>query len=658
MFIFESTQLIEQLEQFMLLSEKAGKFEAEVINEIFRIMHTIKGSSAMMFFENISTLAHSIEDLFFCIREHKPEKVDHKQLTDLVLKTIDFIKVELQKVQDDQAADGNPSQLVEASGKFLTSLKMDNNTTNITAPSTEAAVKAEEQKFYLMYSREEAKTAVTHYKAVIFFEDGCQMENIRAFTIIHNLKEIPGMAEELQYFPADIIEDEQSVQIIREKGFRLFIKSGKSMEALEAFFQQVIFLKSLTIEILADEPEKPHETGPEKQVNEKNQLNTKQSVISVHIAKLDKLMDLMGEMVISEAMVTQHPELNGLKLHGYRKAARQLRKITNELQDVVMSIRMVPLALCFHKMHRIVRDMGMKLNKEVKLEILGEETEVDKNIIDHLSDPLIHIIRNSLDHGIEAAEERRVKGKAAAGKITIEARSSSSDIWIVIKDDGRGLDRFKILKKAQERGLVTRPESELSDREVHSFIFAPGFSTKESVTEFSGRGVGMDVVTQNIGKIGGSILIDSQPDKGTAISLKIPLTLAIIDGMIIQVGSATYTLPTTSIKESFRPKEKDIINDPDNNEMIMIRGLCYPILRLHERFKAKAAVTRLHEGIIIMVETEDSGFCLFADALLGQQQVVVKSLPAYIKKVKGLAGCTLLGDGSISLILDVNELSA
>ncbi|HYH03728.1 MAG TPA: chemotaxis protein CheW, partial [Bacillota bacterium] len=270
--------------------------------------------------------------------------------------------------------------------------------------------------------------------------------------------------------------------------------------------------------------------------------------------------------------------------------------------------------------------------------------------------PLMHLIRNAVDHGIEPATERLAKGKSGTGIIKLEARNAGGDVLITVKDDGRGLNREKILEKALRQGLTKKTEQELTDKEIYSFILLPGFSTKEQVTEYSGRGVGMDVVSKGLEKLGGKVLIDSVLGEGTTITLKIPLTLAIIDGMTIKVGDSLYTVPTTSIRESFRMKEEELITDPEGNEMIMIRGKCYPIVRLHQKFEVATTVTELTEGITMMVENNENAFCLFADELLGEQQVVVKALPNYIRKVKGIAGCTLLGNGEISLILDVAGL--
>ncbi len=422
----------------------------------------------------------------------------------------------------------------------------------------------------------------------------------------------------------------------------------------------IIFLKNLEFQQIHNENEiSLPGVKTEDSTREVHTAPVQQSIISVSVTKLDKLMDLVGEMVIAEAMVIQNPDLHGLQLDNFQKASQHLNKITSEIQDMVMSVRMVSLSTTFQKMHRIVRDMCKKLGKEVELEIRGEETEVDKGIIEHISDPLMHLVRNALDHGIETPEERVLKDKEKKGIITLEAKNEGSDVIIRIKDDGKGLNKEKIRRKAAEAGLLPDGSDQLTDKEIFNLILLPGFSTKDNISEFSGRGVGMDVVIKNIEIINGSISVESQPDMGTDITLKIPLTLAIIDGMNIRVGNTCYTIPTISIREAFRPSEKDLIMDPDGNEMIMIRGFCYPVIRLHKIFSVKTAVSEFAKGIIVMLEHDGEAFCIFADELIGQQQIVVKSLPEYIrrlKKINGLSGCTLLGDGSISLILDIGGI--
>lgn len=683
MFLFETSQLIEQLEQSLINSEKERDFSEDAINEIFRIMHTIKGSAAMMLFDNIAKLAHSIEDVFFYLRKEKPANVDYSALTDLIFEGVDFIKIEVDKIKNKLSADGNADALVVTMRDYLSELKQGMKPETQAEPVPAATDK---QQYYISQVKTDNTERNNIFRVTIHFEEGCEMENIRAYTIIHNLKDI---TDEFTYVPADIIDSDESIQTIRRDGFRITLRTDRNYQRIHEFFNQTIFLRDMElvqleddkeflkaqtepvltpqaepvkipviIETTKDEKDKPLRT--ERVEKELTSGSTTQSIISVNVNKLDKLMDLVGEMVIAEAMVIQNPDLNGLALENFKKAARQLNKITTDIQDTVMSIRMVPLSATFTKMHRIVRDMCKKLDKEVHLEIIGEETEVDKNIIEHISDPLMHLVRNSIDHGIEAPEERTAAGKTKIGTITLEAKNAGSDVLIIVKDDGKGLNKAKILKKAKENNLLYKNEEDMTDKEIFNLILLPGFSTKETVTEFSGRGVGMDVVTKNIEAVGGSLSVDSVAGKGTVITLKIPLTLAIIDGMNIKVGKARYTIPTITIKESFRPKEGDIISDPDGNEMIMVRGQCYLIRRLHEVYNVKTEITKFTDGIIIMVEQDDKTVCVFADELLGQQQVVVKALPQYIlnfkKKTRGLAGCTLLGDGSISLILDVTRM--
>ena len=326
-----------------------------------------------------------------------------------------------------------------------------------------------------------------------------------------------------------------------------------------------------------------------------------------------------------------------------------------------MSIRMVPLHGTFQKMSRIVRDMAKKLDKQAELVTFGGDTEVDKTINDAIADPFMHMIRNSMDHAIEHPDERVKKGKPAVGKVTLSARNVGGEIHIDVADDGCGLDPKKILAKARENGLLTKPESEYTDKEIFQMIMLPGFSTNKEVTEYSGRGVGMDVVRKNIEKVGGSITIHSEFGKGTTFTIKIPLTLAIVDGMNLAVGNTVFTLPITSIKQSFKPTgPEQIIHNANGTEMIMVRGECLPILRLHKMYQIDAKHSDIMDGILIQVENSSSSACIFADELLGEYQVVVKPFPTFFNKYdlksQGLSGCSILGDGTVSLILDANAL--
>lgn len=326
-----------------------------------------------------------------------------------------------------------------------------------------------------------------------------------------------------------------------------------------------------------------------------------------------------------------------------------------------MSMRMVPLSGVFQKMNRIVRDMCKKLDKEVDLITEGGDTEVDKTINEAIADPFMHMVRNSMDHAIESPEERLALGKPEHGQVALRAKNIGGEIVITISDDGRGLDTESIMKKARNNGILTKPENEYTEKEIFNLIMLPGFSTNTEVTEYSGRGVGMDVVRKNIEKVGGTISIDSKAGQGTTFTLKIPLTLAIMDGMELAVGGSVFTMPITSIKQSFKfSKDQQLVRDTDGSEMIMLRGECFPLIRLHEIFQIPTEVTELSEGIVMQIENGDQIACIFADELLGEQQVVVKPFPAFLNqysiKQLGLSGCSILGDGSISLILDANSL--
>ncbi|MFL0250191.1 chemotaxis protein CheW [Clostridium neuense] len=665
MYIFETSQFIDQLEAIILDNENSNGYSNEDINEIFRIMHTIKGSSAMMLFNDVSTLAHSMEDIFYFFRENNPENVDYSALADLLFESIDFIKVELEKIKNGDEVDGKSSELIDQNHKFLEKLK--GNSTEVVEEKTEKS--NTKQQYYIESDKKNVLLSNNTYKAVIFFDDDCEMENIRAYTVISSIKEF---TDEVHYLPEDIIEDDDTAKVIRESGFQVIFKTDKAYEEVSEILNQTVMLRKLELVKLEDDDEfkqfnksvkenikespikKP--VVVEKKSSSEAHNSGVQEMISVNIKKVDKLMDLVGEMVIAEAMVIQNPDLYGLELENFKKSARQLHKITSELQDIVMSIRMVPLAPTLNKMNRVVRDMKKKLDKEVKLKLIGEDTEVDKNIIEHISDPLMHLVRNCVDHGIETKEDRVKSGKSEEGLITIEAKNLGSYVIITISDDGAGLNKEKILEKAVKNNMLTKSQEEMSDNEIYNLIFLPGFSTNDNVTEFSGRGVGMDVVSRNLSEIGGYTYVNSTEGEGTIFTLKIPLTLAIIDGMNVKVGDSYYTIPISNIRQSFRPKNEDIIKDLNGNEMVMIRGECYTVFRIHEIYDIKTDIDDLSRGIIIVVEQDDKIACLFVDELVGQQQVVIKALPSYIKNIKkidGLSGCTLLGNGSISLIIDV-----
>ncbi len=378
--------------------------------------------------------------------------------------------------------------------------------------------------------------------------------------------------------------------------------------------------------------------------------------LRVDVHKLNSLMDLVGELIIASTSIIHSPELAELDIETFQKSAMRLGRVTRSLQDVVMSVRMVPIDGTFRKMHRLVRDVSHKQGKKVELHISGQETEVDKKVAEIISDPLVHLMRNAIDHGIESNEDREKSGKPLAGNITLQARHQGGEIWISITDDGKGMDPQVILAKARERNLPDAQRTDLTDSQIFEFIFAAGFSTAEALSDISGRGIGMDVVRRNIEKVKGRIDISSEVGKGTTITLRIPLTLAIIEGMLVKIGPSCFTIPLLQIKESVVVQEDDITTLSNGQEIARIRNQLIPVVRLHKFYGIRPRSQNISDGILVIIEDNGQIVCLFVDELIGQRQTVVKNLSGYLGDIKGLSGCSVLGDGRISLILDVTNL--
>lgn len=672
-FIYENMQLLEQIETTLLTREKHAALTKAQIDEVFRVMHTLKGSSAMMEYNNMTKLAHGVEDLFDVIRSNTIEVDFWEDILDLILESIDFFKNELVKIQDGLLPDGEVDELYGRKERLIQLISgkqpladakaepvmivMPDDVPAPIAPLADSIAFAQEDR---------------NYQARIEFEDDCGMETVRAFGIVNSLK---GLCSSISHVPENI--DVSCDGEIAANGFTLTIVSKVDPSTLENMLNNTILVRSVEFREVDEQRaefsgftvQKAGELSSDANAAASTggarsdlalEKHVKQNFISVDVNRIDKLMNLVGEIVTTESMVIKNPEIAKLHLEGFEKQARLLRKLTNELQDVVMSIRMVPVSSSFLKMQRIVRDMGKKIGKEAKFVMIGEKTEVDKNINDNLADPLMHLVRNCMDHGLENKEERIAKGKSPVGTITLTARNTGGDIIVTVSDDGRGLNKQAIVKKAIEKGLTTKTEAEISDKEAYSFILTPGFSTNSTVTEFSGRGVGMDVVHQNIENIGGSIYIESEKGKGTKFIMHIPLTLAIVNGMKVVVGAEPYIIPILNIRESFEPRLHKTIISPEGMEMVLIRGECYRVIRMHRAFNVPTEITDFSKGIMVMVECEMGKACLFVDRLVDEQQVVIKPIPANISKIagriKGIAGCTIMGDGTISLILDVNGL--
>ncbi|MBK7908572.1 MAG: chemotaxis protein CheA [Gemmatimonadetes bacterium] len=378
-------------------------------------------------------------------------------------------------------------------------------------------------------------------------------------------------------------------------------------------------------------------------------------MVKVRTDKLDRLVEMVGELVIANTILLQDGIVRDASHHDLAQKVRHADKIVRELQDLSLGLRMVPLKGAITKLARVVRDLANRSGKQIVFEVTGEETEVDRTLVDLLADPLLHMVRNAVDHGIEAPSERLKHGKSAMGVVRLEASQAGDRVLVKLRDDGRGLQREKIVAKAVEKGLIASGDG-MSDSEVFDLIFAPGFSTAEAVTEVSGRGVGMDVVRRNLMAMRGRTLIESSPGKGSVFTIELPLTLAITDGMIVRVGAERFIVPTAQIRRCFRPEPSAVSTVQGKGEMVQHGGEVLPLLRLHRALRVLGAQERVVEGILMVVGDGNNRVAIMVDELLGQQQVVAKPLGEAIGRVRGLTGGAILGDGRVGLILDVDEL--
>ena len=695
-YLYEENNLLDQLDEMLVADEKNGDFSTDDVNEIFRIMHTIKGSSAMMEFNSISTIAHHIEDVFFYIRDKGIETLDpehKKELFNLMFRSEDYLRSEIEKVEQGVPLSTDIDAFSNEINSFLKKISgaapaqpeasqaapaASGAAASGAAASGAAASGAAAPGAAAPASLPDDKDAACFFH--VFLEEGVGMENLRAYMIVNAVKECD---VNFRFYPSDMETDQDTSQTIAENGFFLAFDSSEDASKAEGILKTQNHIRSYELVNVpkAAPPAKAEEkkasvskptapapastdTAAGKAAPMLSHAPVKQNLISVNLMKLDSLMDIVGEIVITESMVTSSPELNLLprdNRDNFMKSARQLRKLTNDLQDIAMSLRMVPISGVFQKMNRIVRDMKQSLGKDVRLTIVGEDTEVDKTIVDNIQDPIMHIVRNSMDHGIEeTAQERIAAGKDPQGEIVLSASHTSSEVVISVKDDGYGMDPQKILEKARSKNMLTKPDSEYSQKEILGLIMLPGFSTNTEVTEYSGRGVGMDVVKKNVESLGGIVSVSSTYGEGTTISMKIPLTLAIVDGMKVTVGDSIFTIPIANIRQSFKVKADQVIKDEYGNEMVERVDHFYPIVRLHSFYHLPTEVTQMEDGILLWVEAKDRSYCLFVDDLIGEQQVVVKPLPAFLSefnlKDHGITGCTIMGDGNISIILDILSL--
>ncbi|MGI5953087.1 chemotaxis protein CheW [Dysosmobacter sp.] len=682
-FLYETNTLLEQLDSIVLAAEQQDSFSQDDINTIFRIMHTIKGSSAMMEYNSLMTIAHRAEDLFSIIRDKTMDVVPESlrpELFDLLFQAIDFFRGELERIENSQPLTENIDLLLQKVNRLIEQIQTGGQGADPAAPAagqpSAPAAGAGDPAF--------------PFGLKVFFDEGCGMENLRAYMLLNTIHEFCSETD-MTYEPQGVESDPATADQIVESGFLLRFRNQADRDnAIQAVTGSGVVHSYQAIDEAAPAPgpaeptpsptpagaeaaptPQPAAAAPEPSrpapaakgapaAGAAPSAHHKESLISVNLHKLDQLAAVVGEIVITESMVTASPDLKGLKLDAFTKSARQLRKLTDELQDVSMSLRMVPVSATFQKMNRIVRDMSKKLGKQAHLTLIGEDTEVDKTIVDSIGDPIMHIVRNSMDHGIEESAEARIAaGKNPVGEIVLSARHTGSEVIIEIKDDGQGVNYDAVLNKAIRNGLA-QPDVEYSHKDILNFLMAPGFSTNTEVTEYSGRGVGMDVVKKNVEEVGGTVSITSEPGVGMTTTLKIPLTMAIMDGMEVSVGGSIFTIPIHNIRQCFKISREDLIQDASGGELFRCMGSFYPVIRMRDLYHMDSGCTDIQDGILIWLDAGDLCYCLFVDKLIGEQKVVVKPLPAYLSrfniKASGIAGCTILGDGNISIILDVANL--
>ncbi len=591
-FITESTEHLDQAD-VQLLTLETEPTDSDALNALFRAFHTIKGVAGFLALGDVQALAHEAEFLLDSAR--KDELRLEGPAIDVTFEAVDMLKQMVSEVRVALESDGL-LQRPEGTTGLIERIKA--------AREGRAAVAPDDQP----------------------------LEVVKPLGEIVSSNEIA---------PTEVVDAALAAQ--RESG--VSPETGESAKLGELLVRSGVPAKDVGKAL-----------GSQQRARQAAASFAREPV-KVDADRLDALLDLIGELVIAESMVSQSEEVRQGASTDLNRQLTQLDKITRELQEMATGLRMVPIRPTFQKMARLVRDLAKKSGKQVNFEMRGEDTELDKSVIDKIGDPLVHMVRNAVDHGLEPdSDTREAAGKAPAGTITLSAYHAGGNIVIEISDDGRGLNREVILRKAHERGLV-RDGEHLSDRDVFNLIFEPGFSTAAQITEVSGRGVGMDVVRRNIEYLRGSVEISSSPGKGSTFVIRLPLTLAIIDGMVVRVGDERYIIPTLSILVSLQPQPQDVQTVVGKGEAIMLHGELVPLVRLHQLYHVQPRTYDPTEAIVMVVENEGRRVGLLLDEIVGQQQIVIKSLGPALSQAPGIAGGAIMPDGKVGLILDIGGLA-
>lgn len=637
---FEGLQAMEAA----LLELDPDAADAETVNTIFRAAHSIKGGAGTFGFSDISTFTHDLETLLDQVRAG--QRAPEQALTDLVLRSVDVLREMLEC-----ARDGRDDEVASAAGVRAEIQAMLNNEATPVAASETPSEDRAEQVWKIVFA--------PHRDIMLTGNDPLR--------ILRELARLGEATMEVDDSGLPSYPDVDPEQCYLR--WTISLRGNVCENDIQEVFAWVEDECDLTIETQSvavpvavegdgDEPvavtpaAAPAKTAP---ASRPGPANKDGGSIRVATEKIDQLINLVGELVITQSMLEQtartlDPVSNELLLSGLS----ELERNTRHLQEAVMSTRMLPVDFVFSRFPRVVRDTATRLGKQVALETSGEGAELDKGVIEKIVDPLNHIVRNAIDHGIEMPDERQAAGKPAQANIRLSAWHQGGHIAIQVSDDGKGLNRDKILSKARDAGM-SLPDN-MPDSDVWQLIFAPGLSTAAEVTDISGRGVGMDVVRRNIQSLGGTVDIESHTGVGTKVTIRLPLTLAILDGMSVRVGEEIYILPLNSVVESLQPQQADVKSMAGNARLMHVRGEFLPLLSLRELFGVVGRDLPLEQGIVVIAEADGRQVALIVDELVGQQQVVIKSLERNYRRVSGISGATILGDGRVALILDVGEV--
>ncbi len=661
-FFEESFEGLEVMESGLMELEP-GSADSETINAIFRAAHSIKGGSGTFGFKAIADFTHVMETLLDEMRDGKREVT--RDNTDILLRSVDCLREMLEAAQAGDEADAD--RVRQHQSELEQELANSGGGSAAAAPSAQAPDSAAPAGRWRIVFKPRANLFQTANDPLPLMRE---LGELGALEIEPDLSRVPDF---------DQLEPEDCYL-----QWNLVLDAAVDKARIEEVFAWVEDLCELSIEPLSGDAAAPAEEAASQQMIPQRRAEDQgargadrrqsdrrkserrgggggaaQSSIRVETGKIDALINMVGELVITQSMlgllgekIEDRQAVTPQDIEKMLDGLMQLERNTRELQESVMQVRMMPISFTFSRFPRLVRDLSGKLGKKIELRLEGETTEVDKTVIEKIGDPMVHLVRNSLDHGIEMPEERIAAGKPETGTIELNAYHQGGNIVIEIKDDGRGMDKDKLFSKAVEKGLIDE-DAVLSDGQIYELIFMPGFSTAEQVSDVSGRGVGMDVVRRNIQELGGSVEIDSAPGVGTTITIRLPLTLAILDGQTVIVGGENYIIPIISIIESLQIKPDMVSRVGGQGETFRLREEYIPIIKLHEIFGFDGPARDLQEGLLVVVEAEGEHVGLFVDDLLGQQQVVIKSLEANYKKIEGFSGATILGDGSVALILDM-----